>query len=133
MSLIYGYSAEEDCETNGASGGGASGAVFKKAVGSFVFPTGGGKRVEVISGWNDIPVGSTIIFVLVKSQGILWVRLENNDSSTLVNSIPTGNNWGGKVAILNRHNGKMFAYSISGLPPTIVKRTVEIKFVYVEQ
>ena len=120
MSLIYGYSkAKEDCAS-----GETSKVVFKEVVGSFVVTLGGG-NVEVTSGWNDVPNDSTILFVLIKSKSSMWISL-NDGRNTIMRDVRLSDKWKGKVAIFNRHDGKLFA-RISGS----ATETVDIKFVYI--
>ena len=82
---------------------------IKETTGNFIAPTNGGK-VE-ITGWS-MPVNNTVIAVLFK-----------------VNPSLTGL---AKASVYNPKHNKMFANTRGNAVGTVIERTVNVKFVYID-
>ena len=153
MSLIYGYSDREDNDNVEANtvkinknkediAKLTQEVKIKETTGNFIAPTNGGK-VE-ITGWS-MPVNNTVIAMLFKANPAITglvkasvysgVSLSNSDH--LMTS-PTHSNEmkQGRSAILftgrNPKHNKMFANTRGNAVGTVIERTVDVKFVYID-
>ena len=131
MSLIYGYSVSEEDDTsldssqiekNKSDIKKLKAVKIKESTGSFIAPTNDGK-VE-ITGWS-MSDNNTVIAVLLKAKSSLMASPMQLSDMKL-----------GRSAILftgrNPKHNKMFVNTRGNAVGTVVERTVDVKFVYID-
>ena len=151
MSLIYGYSVSEEDDTsldssqiekNKSDIKKLKAVKIKESTGSFIAPTNDGK-VE-ITGWS-MPVSNTVIAVLLKAKSSLTGLIKasvysgvslSNSSHLMASPMQLSDMKLGRSAILftgrNPKHNKMFVNTRGNAVGTVVERTVDVKFVYID-
>ena len=151
MSLIYGYSVSEEDDTsldssqiekNKSDIKKLKAVKIKESTGSFIAPTNDGK-VE-ITGWS-MPDNNTVIAVLLKAKSSLTGLIKasvysgvslSNSSHLMASPMQLSDMKLGRSAILftgrNPKHNKMFVNTRGNAVGTVVERTVDVKFVYID-
>ena len=99
-----------------------------------------------VTGWNDIPDNSTLIFMLFKTSSAITTKVKVSvysrasgsfQSREVTSELTLNEKWGGKSSLpshLGRdhsHN-KLFVDSSWSVSGTVVERPVDVRFVYIE-
>ena len=151
MSLIYGYSVSEEDDTsldssqiekNKSDIKKLKAVKIKESTGSFIAPTNDGK-VE-ITGWS-MSDNNTVIAVLLKAKSSLTGLIKasvysgvslSNSSHLMASPMQLSDMKLGRSAILftrrNPKHNKMFVNTRGNAVGTVVERTVDVKFVYID-